>query len=363
MLLVVNVLLTACSGSENGVEEEDFSNTGLGVFVLNEGNYNSGNSTLSYYNPGTKTVENGVFLRANDRKLGDTGQSITLHKGVAYIAVENSGIVWGIDTETFRVKGQLTASQTEHMINPRYIHFLSNTKAYITDLYSPYITIFNPQTFQYLGSISVPQALTKGYASTEIMVQYGDYVFVNCWCYTDQIVVIDAKQDAVVDVIHLETSMQPKSMVMDTDNKLWVITDGGYSTGDDSFGENIPHLYCIDAETRRIESDQALETDEASVQIATNSTRDTLYIINNDIYRMGIRENHVPVRPFIQAPVDENGQRHKLYGISVNPRNGDIYVADAIDYSQSGVVYRYSREGNLIDQFRVGINPNGFAFK
>ena len=87
------------------------------------------------------------------------------------------------------------------------------------------------------------------------------------------------------------------------------------------------------------------------------------YIVNNDIYRMSTSDSHPPVRPFIEAPTDSNGTRHKLYGISVDPYSGDIYVADAVDYSQSGVVYRYSPDGELADQFRVGINPNGFAFK
>ena len=107
MLLLASVLAAACSGSDDGVEEEVFSSSAEGVFILNEGNYNSGNATLSYYNPAAKTVQNGVFQRANGRKLGDTGQSIIIWDGVAYIAVENSGIVWGIDVETFKVKGQM----------------------------------------------------------------------------------------------------------------------------------------------------------------------------------------------------------------------------------------------------------------
>jgi len=362
MLLATLLLLAACSDNGGG-EEEEFGETGKGVFILCEGNYQSGNSTLSYYNPEARTVENGIFQRANDRRLGDTGQSITIHNGVAYVAMENSGIIWGIDTETFKVRGQITTGETEHMINPRYIHFLSDTKAYVTDLYAPYITIFNPRTFQYLGSISTGQPSAFGYASTEQMAQWGKYVFSNCWCYSRSILVIDTEQDLVVDSIVLNSSWQPKSLKMDCNGKLWVITDGGYDSEGESFGENIPHLYRINAETREIEFDQTLDSDESSVQIAMNSTCDVLYLINNDIYRMGVSDQHLPVRPFIEAPVDEKGTRHKLYGIDVNPYNGDIYVADAVDYAQSGVVYRYSASGKLLDNFRVGINPNGFAFK
>ena len=148
MLLSAFVLAAACSNSDPGIEPEAFGATGRGVFILCEGNYQAGNSTLSYYNPATREVENGIFQRANGAKLGDTGQSIQIYDGVAYVAMENSGIIWALDTATFRVRGQLTAGETEHMINPRYIHFLSAEKAYVTDLYSPYITVFNPRTMQ-----------------------------------------------------------------------------------------------------------------------------------------------------------------------------------------------------------------------
>ena len=356
------MLLAACNGSLASDEEVEFDEQGHGVFILNEGNFQAGNSSLSYYNPDSLSVMNGVFSRANDRRLGDTGQSITIHGKRAYIAVESSGIIWAIDTETFRVCGQLEAGDTEHMVNPRYIYVESDSRAYATDLMSPYITIFNPTTMTYIGSIATGQQKAYSYTSTERIVPFGRTLFVNCWCYSRSILVVDTEQQAVTDSIVL-SSWQPKSMAMDHRNKLWVITDGGYGTETDSFGDNVPHLYCIDAATRSIESDEALDTDEASVEMALNPTGDTLYIINNDIYRMAVTERHLPVRPFIEAPRDNKGRRHKLYGLNVSPRNGDIYVADAVDYSQSGVVYRYSSEGTLIDKFRVGINPNGFAFK
>ncbi len=361
MLLSVLVLIAACSNSDPGVEET-FSGTGQGVFVLCEGNFNAGNSTLSYYNPDSRKVENGIFLRANDRKLGDTGQSIQLHDGAAYIAVENSGIIWRLDATTFKVQGQLAADSTSQMINPRYIHFLSSEKAYVTDLYAPCITVFNPQTMRPLGSISTRQAASRGYCSTEKMVQWGDRVFTNCWSYSNKILVIDTHRDEVCDSIVLG-SWQPKDMVLDSRGKLWVVTDGGYSTGEDSFGDNVPHLYRIDATTLQVEVDQTLDTDEGSVALALNPEGTMLYLINNDVYRMAVTDGHLPVRPFIQAERSPSGIRHYLYGIGVNPQNGEIYLADAVDYSQSGVIYRYAADGTQIDKFRVGINPNGFAFK
>ena len=362
MLLLASVLIAACSNSDPDIESEDFNGSGKGVLILCEGNYQAGNSTLSYYNPEKKTVENGVFLRANEAKMGDTGQSIQIHDGVAYVAMENSGVIWALDTATFKVKGQLITGQTEHMINPRYIHFLSSEKAYVTDLYAPYITIFNPRTMQYVGSIPTGQPDAYGYNSTEEMVQFGNRVFTNCWSYSNKILVIDTTKDEVCDSIVLD-SWQPKSMALDARGKLWVITDGGYETDEDSFSDNIPHLYRIDAQTLTIEQNQTLDTDNANVKLATNPAGNILYIINNDVYRMEVTASHVPVRPFIEAEVGTNGLKHFLYGIGVNPHNGEIFVADAVDYRQSGVVYRYDESGKLLDKFRVGITPNNFAFK
>lgn len=361
MLLSAFVLITACNATEDVPSDDDLSSAEGGVFVLCEGNFNAGNASLSYYNPETKTVENGVFHRVNDRKLGDTGQSIVVYDNTAYIAVENSGIIWGIDTKTFKVKGQLTASSDTKIINPRYVHKVNESKAYVTDLYSHYINIFNPQTFKYEGAIDVSQVANLGYCSTEEMVQWGKYVFTNCWSYSNKILVIDTERDVVADSIVL-SSWQPKSMKIDKKGKLWVITDGGYSSSAGSFVNDMPHLFRIDAKTLKVEMDLTLELDNANVQIAMNKKADTVYIINNDIYRMSVDDNTLPNTPFIKAPVDDKGKRHKLYGIGVNPKNGDVYVADAVDYRQSGVVYRYSKDGQLIDQFRVGITPNHFAF-
>ena len=51
------------------------------------------------------------------------------------------------------------------------------------------------------------------------------------------------------------------------------------------------------------------------------------------------------------------------YSLTISPENGDIYVGDAIDYTQNGVVMRYSADGDLLDTFSVGINPGNFCWR
>ena len=41
----------------------------------------------------------------------------------------------------------------------------------------------------------------------------------------------------------------------------------------------------------------------------------------------------------------------------------EVYVADAIDYVQHGVVYRFTPQGRALDTLRVGIVPGSFCFK
>ena len=49
--------------------------------------------------------------------------------------------------------------------------------------------------------------------------------------------------------------------------------------------------------------------------------------------------------------------------LGLDPSNGDVYVADAIDYQQQGQILRYSQDGELLDSFYVGIIPGAFCWK
>ena len=339
-------LSLSCMKWEYGLEE-DFSITGEGLFICNEGNFQYGNATLSYYNPTTKEIENEIFMRSNAMKLGDVAQSMIIRDGIGWVVVNNSHVVFAIDINTFKEVGRIT-----NLTSPRYIHFVSDDKAYITQIWDNRIFIVNPKRYEVTGYIEVPN-MTMEQGSTEQMVQQGDYLYVNCWSYNNRILKIDTKTDEIV--AELEVGIQPNSLVMDCNNKLWTLTDGGYKGS--MYGEESPAIYRIDPETMTIEREFEFPYGSDASEIILNGAKDRLYWINDDIWAMDVLDEELPTHPFIDS------QGTIYYGLTVCPRTGDVYIADAIDYVQQGMVYRYSSKGELIDEFYVGIIPGAFCWK
>ncbi len=345
-MLTVMLAFAGCMKWEYGLEEE-FSAEGEGLFVINEGNFNYGNATLSYYNPATKEVENEIFYRANAMRLGDVAQSMTLYDGKGWVVVNNSHVIFAINPDTFQEVGRI-----EGFTSPRYIHFISDEKAYVSQIWDNRIAIVNPKRYEITGYIECPE-MTMESGSTEQMVRYGDYLFVNCWSYQNRILKIDTRTDKVV--AELEVGIQPTSIVLDRNGKLWTITDGGYEGS--PYGYEPPALYRIDAETFTIEKEFRFNRGDAPSEVQLNGSRDRLYWINDDIWAMSVDDERLPVRPFLEAA----GTIY--YGLTICPLSGDVYIADAVDYQQPGKIYRYTASGEKIDEFYAGIVPGAFCWK
>lgn len=354
ILLLATAFLPGCMEYGPTEKEEIPVGTGRGLFIVNEGNYTSSTASLSYYDIDRRRVENGVFQRANGFRLGDVAQSMVIHDGLGYVVVNNSNVVFVIDINTFERVDKITG-----LVSPRYIHFVSgekayvNGKAYITDLYSPVISVFNPQTLSITKRIPV-DVMGKTQPSTEQMVQYDKFVFTNCWSYDNRILVIDTELDEVVDVI--EVGIQPTSLAIDRNDKIWTITDGGYpgSPG----GYEAPALYRIDARTRTVEKIFRFNLGDMASEVCLNGDGSKLYFLNRHVWEMDVEAEELPEEPFI---FNSTGQY--WYGLTVDPLTSEVYLADAIDYVQPGMIYRYSSRGELIDNFTVGITPGAFCFK
>ena len=317
-----------------------------GVFIVNEGNFMYGNATHSPFMIllMRRKFRNDIFYECKRPCLLVMWDSQwIMHGNDAYIVMNNSGKIYIIDAATGKYTSKITG-----LTSPRYIHFINDDKAYITDLYAGQIKIFNPKTNLVTDSIE-----TIGHPSTEQMVQIDDLVFITCWSYDNTLLVIDSKADTIVREI--KTGKQPGGIVSDNQNKIWVLSDGGW--GKPGSVNRTPSLQKIDPGSGNIELTIELPADVKPTRLAINGTRDTLLFISKGIWRMAVNSDKLPSLPFISS--DNN----LLYALGIDPITSDIYFSDAIDYSQKGIVYRYSAQRAKIDSFKTGIIPGAFCFK
>ena len=114
---------------------------------------------------------------------------------------------------------------------------------------------------------------------------------------------------------------------------------------------------CINPETFEVEKTFVFEKNESPSEICLNGEKDTLYFINRSVWKMSVTDDRLPQEPFLLY------KGTKYYGLKVNPVNSEVYVADAIDYVQPGIIYRFSPEGEQLDSFSAGIIPGAFCFR
>lgn len=306
-----------------------------GVYVINEGNFQWANASVSHFDPATGAVVEDLYQPANGEALGDVLQSMTPHGGKAYLVVNNSGKVVVVDPNTFETTGTITG-----FVSPRHFLPVSASKGYVSDLQSGNISVVDLGANTITATIRCP-------GWTEAMVHTGDQVFV-----TNQsrryVYVIDTSTDALVDSIPV--SRGGNSMVQDANGRIWLACTGG--------GGTVPAIHRIHPETRTVEVTFALATGvDSPWRLVINAEGTVIYYLNNGVYRMDITMDVLPTTPFI------SGEGRNFYGVGVDPATSEVYVADALDYTQRGLVLRFTSTGDARGNFHAGRIPSGFVFR
>ncbi|MFY0599998.1 MAG: hypothetical protein JXR03_10030 [Cyclobacteriaceae bacterium] len=325
-----------------------------GYFVVNEGGFGKGNTSLSFYDRNTEQVFNDIFFIANgDQPLGDQSQSMTIHGDNGYIVVQNSKKIEVIG------KGSLKTVATieDGIESPRYFVGLSDSKGYVSDWgadgVSGSVKVIDLSNFQ------VTKTISTGQGTNRLLIEGDKLYAVNAggWGRDNTLVVINTSTDEISETI--EIADNPNSLQVDSNGNIWVLTGGHKEYDPDDFSL-IEDMSTSGTLSKISATGEVLLTlsfadlnSPKGLNISTDGSQ-LYYLYNGGVYAMEITSSALPTEALISK---------SYYGLTIDPVDGTIIGCEAPSFDSSGNIDIYSAAGTLQSSHQVGIAPNGCAFR
>lgn len=332
---LLGLMLTSCDPDD----ETPFTYNS-GVLVVNEGPFQTGTGTITYFNQEKDTLLQDIFSITNGgASLGNIVQSLTVIGDEAYIVVNNAGKIVVVDAETFVFKREITGFEL-----PRYIVDAGNGKAFVTQWGSDGLTGAVKVIDLAAGTITNTIATGQG---PETMLKDGNTVYVcnsGGFGRDSTIVAIDISSEAITD--RDTVGDNPENIIKSQFSGIWVLCRGHSDWSNPALntpgsvwplGADLPVFY-VGNGTSSLVSDafgNMFFLDNGNLVKATLSDRDTL------------------------------AQSFNYYSLGFDAKTNRLYVADAGDFASAGEVkiWQSSQSGvDSLTKFRAGIIPSAFWF-
>lgn len=306
-----------------------------GVFIVNEGNFQSSNGSVSFINYQTNEVFHDV-VRANNPtfNIGDVCQSLYFYNGYYYLVVNNSGKIEIFDSNFIYYR------TISNLGSPRFISFKGNY-FYVSNINSNRIEVGSVITMNIIASITTN-------TWTEEMVIIEDTLYTTC-PNKDFALKINLATNEVVDSIFCGFGNQ--SIVQQGDSVLWI-----QSVGDNSHQGNISsyHVTSNDIYTVTTWDYYALVS-----RLCIDNVHQKLYWINKDVLYLATNNRQVTLQPSVAISAGNKN----FYALNINPYTpNEIWVSNVKDYVQSSDIEVYDSQYVLKHTFVSGIIAGYFLF-
>ena len=336
LLSVLFILNVSCVKiNPEPIENNNISIGSQNVIIGNEGGFQNGNASISIYDKEVNTITNNFYNSINQTTIGDILQSIVHINHELFLIVNNSQKIIIIDDETYEYKTEING-----FTSPRNLLPINSNIAYVTDLYANKIFVVDLNDNSIVSEIEV-----NGWC--EKMILHNGKVYV-ANIEGNQLYIIDTGNNQIMDSIPVVEN--PSELEIDKSNNIWILSRGSFSNSIN------PAISIYNPVQDSIIYVKTLDNFNGTPSNLTmNSNRSNAFLIQGDVIKTSV---NYPLN--FETIYYNTGQQ--FYGLGIDPYNKDIYLSDAIDYVQSGVIYRLDSSGNEIDVFTAGIIPNQFLF-
>ncbi|MCC5918575.1 MAG: hypothetical protein JJU02_14735 [Cryomorphaceae bacterium] len=345
MLAMSAILSTACSSDdESGGTPANGELTG--VFVANEGPFNSGNGSLTHYDPDDETISQDVFVGVNGTPIGNIFQSISRTENAFVLVANNSGLVRIADNN-------MELQQTiDDLSSPRYAVEAGAGVVAISDWSTNEVHLYNSDTWTSMGAV----ACENGPDQMLFNNLLGELWVLNSGGFSSDstITIVNAATRSVQNT--LTAAGNPNSIVRDATNDIWVLC-GGIKDWNDPANDKAGALIQYDNQGNEKNRFVFPNPSDSPGKLVINAQGTTLYWLENGyggaVYSMNVSASELPVSALISG---------NYYALGIDPKYGNIFCGDAADFSSAGSVTVYGSNGGKIFDFPAGIIPGGFLF-
>ena len=305
------------------------------IGILCEGNFLWENAQMDVWVPDSSSFISNAFEKANNKPLGDVLQSAVLYGSKLYLVVNSSGIVYSVNPKTLEVLERYTTGFT----SPRYAVGYQG-KLYVSEINANNVVVLDTLD----GSISEIPVMkkTNGERSgwTENITVWNNKIISAVY---DGFLWVYSPSEKETDLIALDTGAQ--YLAVDAKKRLWVGCSHGKSSS----------LTAFDVDFNTI-ARKEWKNEGSMGHLSNSMTGDTLwYTISGEL--KGITIDDMDNEFSVKVPYAS------IYGMDVDPRTGEIYVSDALDYVSRGRWSVLNPAGDsIIHSGKTGIIPGGFVF-
>lgn len=339
--IALTVILASCNNDKTTTIAQPYES---GVFISNEGAFSNGTGTVSFYDRTVGGIKNDIFGTQNmGAAIGNILQSLTIAKDKAYLVVNNANKLLIVDATTFKFQDSVVGTTL-----PRYLLAIDDKKAFVSEWGKNGLD----------GAVKVLDLTTKKFTKTiatgkgaERLLRVGNAVWtVNSGGFDSDstVAVIDIATEAVTSKI--KVSPTPNSLVQDANGDIWVLCGGSWGT---TYGKLV-----------QIKNNAVVATfnvPQGSNSLVTNATKNTLFFVaNTAIYQKDLTTAAPSV--WLDKSTTKANFTY-LYGLGIDPKTGNIFCADAKNYSSAGVVYVFNNAKSVQDSLKTGIIPSNFWFQ
>ncbi|WP_313579400.1 YncE family protein [Chishuiella sp.] len=336
----------------------DPENTELsGFYVLNEGNYGTNSASLDFMDLENGVYKSDIYATANPtivKELGDTGNDVKIYGSKMYAIINGSNIIEVMNAKTAKHLATISLD------NGRYIKF-ANGKAYATS-YAPISTDISSSNGKVVEIDTLTLAITRELevgrqpdgleiVGNELFVaNSGGYTTTND--YENTVSVIDLS--SFVETSKIEVGINLNQIEKDSDNDLYISSRGNYS-------DVSSNLYVIDSQSHQVKKTFNLPISNFTIDNNQLYYYSYSYVTSSATYGLiNTKTETVTSSDFI---TDSNVKDIvSPYSISVNPISKDIYITDAGNYTSSGYLYSFDKNGVYKTKVATGIIPGHIAF-